>query len=164
MHPPSGTDDAVVDTWVGLSAAPLPLGAATDWVVVPRCGAVAVFVGTARDHAGDRTDVERLTYEAYEEQAVPKLRAVADEIRERWPEVGRVALLHRTGELAIGDAAVIVAVSTPHRAAAFDAARFGIDAIKATVPIWKKEAWPGGESWGLEAQHLVEPAQVGSGS
>jgi molybdopterin synthase catalytic subunit len=117
-----------------------------------------VFVGTARDHAGDRTGVERLTYEAYEEQAVPRLAAVADEVRRRWPVVGRVALLHRTGELELGEAAVVVAVSTPHRAEAFDAARFAIDAVKASVPIWKKETWAGGESWGLEAQHLVEPA------
>ena len=143
------------DDWLALTPDPLPVGAAADWAVLPRCGAVALFVGTARDHAGDRTGVERLTYEAYDEQVVPKLAAVAAELRSRWPETGRVALLHRTGELAIGDAAVVVAVSTPHRGAAFDAARFAIDELKATVPIWKKESWDGGESWGLEAQHLV---------
>lgn len=156
MHPPSA------DIWVALSEEALPVAAATEWVVLPRCGAVAVFVGTARDHAGDRTGVERLTYEAYEEHAVPKLAAVAEEVRRRWPEVGRVALLHRTGALAVGEAAVVVAVSTPHRGAAFDAARYAIDAVKATVPIWKKEAWAGGESWGLEAQHAVLPADVGA--
>lgn len=155
MQPPIDADE-----WVGIDARPLPVGAATDWVVRPDCGAVAVFVGTARDHAGDRTGVERLTYEAYEEQAVPRLAAVAAEVRRRWPVVGRVALLHRTGELALGDAAVVVAVSTPHRAEAFDAARFAIDAVKATVPIWKKETWAGGESWGLEAQHVVEAAST----
>jgi molybdopterin synthase catalytic subunit len=143
MAPPSDAD-----TWVALSADPLPVGGATDWVVLPRCGAVAVFVGTARDHAGDRTGVDTLTYEAYEEQAVPKLVAVADEVRARWPDVGRVALLHRTGTLGVGEAAVVVAVSTPHRAAAFEAARFAIDAVKATVPIWKKESWAGGSDWG----------------
>lgn len=155
MHPPTSAD-----TWVALADDPLPVAAAADWVVLPRCGAVALFVGTARDHAGDRTGVERLTYEAYEEQAVPKLAEVAGEVRARWPEVGRIAVLHRTGELAIGDAAVVVAVSTPHRGAAFDAARYAIDAVKATVPIWKKESWAGGESWGLEAQHAVRPADV----
>jgi molybdopterin synthase catalytic subunit len=155
MHPPSEGDD-----WFGLSAEPLPVGAATDWVVRPDCGAVVLFSGTARDHAGDRTGVERLEYEAYEEQAVPRLAAVAAELRARWPMVGRVALLHRTGTLALGDSAVVVAVSAPHRAEAFAAARFGIDALKASVPIWKREAWAGGESWGLEAQHLVEPADV----
>jgi molybdopterin synthase catalytic subunit len=155
VHPPTSAD-----TWVALADDALPVAAAADWVVLPRCGAVALFVGTARDHAGDRTGVERLTYEAYEEQAVPKLAEVAGEVRARWPEVGRIALLHRTGELAIGDAAVVVAVSTPHRGAAFDAARYAIDAVKATVPIWKKESWAGGESWGLEAQHAVRPADV----
>ena len=143
MRPP------VDDTWVALSDAPLPVDAVAEWVVVPRCGAVVTFVGTARDHAGDRTGVERLTYEAYEEQAVPRLAAVADEVRTKWPDVGRIALLHRTGDLALGDAAVVVAVSTPHREAAFDAARFAIDAVKATVPIWKKESWAGGSDWGL---------------
>jgi molybdopterin synthase catalytic subunit len=157
MQPPRDADD-----WVALAAGTLPVAAAADWVVRPSCGAVALFVGTARDHAGDRTGVHALTYEAYEEQAVPRLAAVAAEVRARWPEVGRVVLLHRTGALDIGDAAVVVAVSTPHRGAAFDAARFAIDAVKATVPIWKKESWVGGASWGLEAQHLLDAGAVGS--
>ena len=156
MQAPSGDD------WVGLSAEPLPVGAATEWVVRPDCGAVALFLGTARDHAGDRTGVEQLTYEAYEEQAVPRLAAVAEEVRVRWPLVGRIALLHRTGELAVGETAVVVAVSTPHRPDAFAAARFAIDAVKATVPIWKKERWDGGEDWGLEGQALTAPAEVTS--
>ena len=147
-------------TWVALSGDPLPVGAATDWAVRPECGAVVVFTGTARDHAGDRTGVHRLEYEAYEEQAVPRLQGVADEVRARWPEVGRIALLHRTGALEIGETAVVVAVSAPHRGSAFEAARYAIDALKATVPIWKREAWDGGESWGLEAQSLTAPDQV----
>jgi molybdopterin synthase catalytic subunit len=150
------------EDFVALCADPLPVAALTEWVVVPSCGAVVTFVGTARDHAGERTGVHALTYEAYEEQAVPRLDAVVAEVRARWPEVGRVALVHRTGELALGDAAVVVAVSTPHRAEAFAAASYAIDAIKATVPIWKKEAWAGGESWGLEAQHLVDAGNVGA--
>ena len=138
-----------VDTWLALSDAPLPVDAVAEWVVLPGCGAVVTFVGTARDHAGDRTGVERLSYEAYEEHAVPRLAVVADEVRTKWPDVGRIALLHRTGDLAVGDAAVVVAVSTPHRAEAFDAARYAIDTVKATVPIWKKEMWAGGGDWGL---------------
>jgi len=155
MDPPSDADGPA-DSWVALVDDPLPVAAAADWVVQPDCGAVALFVGTARDHAGDRTGVTELVYEAYEEQAVPRMWAVADEVRSRWPAVGRVALLHRTGALALGDAAVVVAVSTPHRAEAFDAARFAIDAVKATVPIWKQETWDGGRSWGTDAQHLVD--------
>lgn len=137
--------------WTALSAEPLPVAAVHEWVGRPDCGAIAVFCGTARDHAEGRTGVDQLTYEAYESQVVPRLDAVVADVRSRWPMVGRIALLHRTGALAIGDTAVVVAVSTPHRAEAFDAARYAIDAVKATVPIWKKERWAGGEDWGRAA-------------
>ncbi|MBK5223599.1 MAG: molybdenum cofactor biosynthesis protein MoaE [Acidimicrobiia bacterium] len=144
------------DTWVGLTDETLPLGHAAEWVVRDDCGAVVVFSGTARDHAEGRPGVSLLEYEAYAEQAVPRLAAIADEARIRWPGVGRIALLHRTGPVPVGESAVVVAVSSPHRAEAFDAARFGIDALKSTVPIWKRETWDGGDSWGLEAQHITE--------
>jgi molybdopterin synthase catalytic subunit len=151
VTPPAGRDD-----WIGLSADPLPFGAAADWAVLPNCGAVVVFSGTARDHSIDRVGVSVLEYEAYEEQARPRMQAIADEARARWPELGRLVLLHRTGPVPLGSSAVVVVASAPHRGEAFDAARFVIDALKATVPIWKREIWEGGESWGLEAQHLVE--------
>lgn len=144
------------DTWVGLSDQPLPVDTASSWVVLPRCGAAVAFSGTARDHAEGRPGVSLLEYEAYEEQALPRMAAIVDEIRTRWPDVGRVALLHRTGPVPVTESAVVVAVSAPHRDAAFAAARFGIDALKATVPIWKSETWEGGRSWGLEAQHVTE--------
>ncbi|MGI8663992.1 MAG: molybdenum cofactor biosynthesis protein MoaE [Acidimicrobiales bacterium] len=155
MEPP--TDGS---TWVGMSSQPLPVGRATEWAVRPDCGALVVFSGTARDNAPGRSGVHRLEYEAYEEEAVPRLRAVAEEVRARWPDLGRIVLLHRTGVVPIGDAAVVVVASAPHRAQAFAAARFAIDALKASVPIWKKESWDGGESWGLEAQHLVDAGEV----
>lgn len=166
MRPPDGPPDGSSDggdaprDWLALGDEALPVGTVVDWVVVPSCGAVALFAGTARDHAGDRAGVEELEYEAYEEQVVPKLAEVAAEMRARWPEIGRIALLHRVGRLAIGETAVVVAVSTPHRPAAFEAARFGIDAVKASVPIWKKERWDGGEAWGLEGNDLRSPAEV----
>jgi molybdopterin synthase catalytic subunit len=143
------------DTWVGLLSSPLPVAEATAWVVRPDCGGVVLFSGTARDHAAGRVDVERLEYEAYEEHVEPALRAIAGEARDRWPMLGRIVLLHRVGEVPIGESAVLVAVSAPHRPEAFEAARFCIDTIKQTVPIWKREAWTGGpggqpgESWGL---------------
>ncbi len=143
------------DTWVGLGDDPLPMAAASEWVVVPSCGAVVTFSGHVRDHAPDRPGVDLVEYEAYEEQVGRRLDAVAAELRHRWPSVGRVALLHRRGALSVTDCAVVVAVSAPHRDEAFEAARFGIDAVKATVPIWKRERWAGGESWGLEPQHLT---------
>lgn len=144
------------DTWVGLTTEPLPVGAAADWAVQPRCGAVVLFSGTARDHSGGRERVTGLEYEAYEEQVRPRLRAVADEARVRWPEVGRLVLLHRIGPVAIGESSVVVVASAPHRGEAFAAARFCIDTLKASVPIWKRESWDGGESWAVDAQHIVE--------
>ena len=97
-----------------------------------------------------------LEYEAYDAQVVPRLGRIADEARRRWPDLGRVALVHRTGPLEVGEAAVVVAVSSPHRDTAFEAGRWCIDTLKATVPIWKSETWDGGESWGTDAQHVVD--------
>lgn len=144
------------DTWVALGTCPLPVAEVAAWVVRRDTGASVVFTGTARDHAEGRPGVYLLEYEAYEEHALGRMIRVAGDLRSRWPQVRRVAMLHRTGPVAIGDAAVVVAVSSPHRAEAFDAARWGIDDLKRTVPIWKQEVWEGGRSWGLEAQHVGE--------
>ncbi|MCP3856256.1 MAG: molybdenum cofactor biosynthesis protein MoaE [Actinomycetia bacterium] len=144
------------DIWVGLTDEALPVAEAGDWVVRPGCGAVVVFSGTARDHAPGRPGVDRLEYEAYVEQITPRLGAIADEAWLRWPDLGRMVLIHRIGEVPVGQSSVVVAASSPHRPAAFEAARFGIDTLKATVPIWKRERWDGGESWGLESQPISE--------
>jgi molybdopterin synthase catalytic subunit len=159
------TDDgtapgAEADRWCAVLDGPLPVDQVHRWVVRPDCGAVVVFTGNARDHSPGRPGVDVLTYESYPEAAVPRLDAVADEVRRRWPGIRRIALLHRVGSVPIGEEAVVVGVSSPHRGEAFEAARFGIDALKASVPIWKRERWAGGESWGLEAQHLVDPSAV----
>ena len=146
------------DTWLGLSFDPLPSTEVAEWVVLPDCGAVVQFSGTARDHSTDRPGVDLLQYEAYDNQVEPRLDAIVAEMRRRWDDLGRVALLHRVGPVAVGDPAVVVAVSSPHRDAAFEAARFAIDTLKTTVPIWKRERWQGGESWGREAQHIIEVA------
>ena len=144
------------DTWLSLSAEPLPVDEITRWVGRPDCGAVVVFSGNARDHADGRVGVTGLEYEAYESQVVPRLSRITTEARRRWPALGRVAMVHRVGPLAIGEAAVVVAVSSPHRDVAFDAGRWCIDSLKSTVPIWKREKWEGGESWGLDAQHVAD--------
>ncbi|MFN0028047.1 MAG: molybdenum cofactor biosynthesis protein MoaE [Acidimicrobiales bacterium] len=153
MQPPD-----LGDTWVGLTDQPLPVHVIGDWAVRPDCGAMVLFSGTARDHAADRPDVSLLEYEAYESQVEPRLLELAGQLRERWPELGRIAMIHRVGALQVGESAVVVAVSSPHRQAAFEAAAHGIDALKQTVPIWKRERWAGGESWGLEAQHITDVA------
>ena len=124
-------------------------------MVLPGCGAVVQFSGTARDHSVDRPGVDRLEYEAYDEVVEPRLDDIASEMRRRWDDLGRIAVLHRVGRVAVRDPAVVVAVSAPHRDAAFEAARFAIDTLKTTVPIWKRERWQGGESWGLEPQHIA---------
>lgn len=128
------------------------MGAIAEWAVRPDCGAVVVFSGTVRDHAEGRAGVTSLAYEAYAGEVEPRLNAIADEARRRWPDLGRLALLHRVGELGLGEVSVVVAASTPHRGEAFEAARFAIDTLKATVPIWKREAWDGGEGWGTAAR------------
>ena len=143
------------DDWVAISEGPLPQEEATLWAAHPSCGAVVSFAGLARDHSEGRPGVVQLEYEAYLEAALPRLAAVAAEVRRRWPPVVRLALLHRSGRLDVVDVAVVVAVSSPHRSEAFLAASFAIDELKRTVPIWKREKWAEGESWGLEAQHLV---------
>src|SRR5699024_5671194 len=96
------------------------------------------------------------------ELALHRLTEIEAEARRRWPEIGRVALLHRVGVLAVGDVAVVVTVSAPHRGEAFEAARWCIDTVKATVPIWKRERWAGGDDWGTDA-HPIRDVAAGAG-
>lgn len=101
------------DDWVGLSRDPLPVTEALEWAHRPDCGAVVLFSGVARDHSSDRTGVDQLEYEAYEAQVGPRLAALAAEARTRWPAVGRLVMMHRIGELLVGDSAVVVVASSP---------------------------------------------------
>lgn len=148
------------DDWFGLTDDALPIGTVYEWCVRPDCGAVVLFSGTVRDHAEERTGVQYLEYEAYEEMVVPKLAEIAAETRSRWPEVGRIALIHRIGRIELGESSVVTAVSAPHRTQAFVAARFAIDALKVSVPVWKREVWPGGTDWGTNASDLVDVRDV----
>lgn len=143
---------------------PLPLADVMSWVPRPECGAFVTFCGTVRDHSDGRPGVSSLEYEAYTEQVEPRLASVASEARSRWPEIARIALLHRVGLLELGEISVVVAVSTPHRAEAFEAASFCIDTIKTSVPIWKRETWSDGSEWALCSHELVEagdPSRIG---
>ena len=157
MHAPADGN-----TWIGITADVLPVGLAYEWSVRPECGAVVLFSGTVRDHAENRSGVQSLTYEAYEEQAEAKLDEIVIQMRVRWPETGAIVMLHRTGLLVLGESSVIVVVSSPHRPEAFEAGRYGIDALKATVPIWKHEVWDGGSDWGTGAQELADASTVRS--
>jgi molybdopterin synthase catalytic subunit len=143
-------------TWVALTSEPLVLEPAMAWATTPSCGAVVSFSGTARDHSTGRHGIEALEYEAYDDEARRRLQQVADEARTRWPAVERLVLLHRLGRVELGEAAVLVVAAAPHRGDAFDAARWAIDTLKATVPLWKREHWPGGADWALETQPLAD--------
>lgn len=145
---PSGRD------WIELTTAPLPIAPAGAWAVTPRAGATVTFTGVVRDHADGREGVRAMTYEAYEEPARRRLVDIAAEARRRWPDLERLALLHRLGPLELSEASVVVVVSAPHRAEAFEAARWCIDTLKAAVPIWKQEHWEGGDDWALGAQQI----------
>jgi molybdopterin synthase catalytic subunit len=139
----TGSDlDAIVLTRV--QDAPISLAEVAAAVADPAAGAVCIFTGTVRDHS-DAGDVRGLTYEAWHELAQRRLRELADEILRRWP-ARRVAIVHRVGDLEVGETSVIVAVSAPHRAEAFEACRFGIERLKEDVPIWKKESLVAGEA------------------
>ena len=134
---------------MGLTDQVLPVGAVYDWCLQANCGAVVLFSGTVRDHALD-------------EQVVPAFEAIVAELRQRWPDTGRVVVLHRTGRLSLMESSVLAAVSAPHRPEAFEAARFAIDALKASAPIWKHEVWSDGSDWGANAHDLIDPSEVTS--
>jgi molybdopterin synthase catalytic subunit len=153
LAPPAAPD------WLELSEDPLPVDTATAWAATPGSGAVVTFCGVVRDHSEDRPGVRGLTYEAYESEVIRRFADIAAETRRRWPVVERLALLHRTGDLALSDTSVVVVASAPHRPEAFEAARFAIDTLKETVPIWKREHWADGSDWASSA-HDVRPVQA----
>ncbi|OMP65768.1 molybdopterin synthase subunit 2 [Domibacillus epiphyticus] len=116
-----------------------------EYVTHPGAGAVTLFAGTVREWTNGKRTMH-LEYEAYEPMAEKKLAEIGSEIEEKWPN-SRVAIVHRIGALAISDIAVVIAVSSPHRKAAYEANEYAIEQIKRVVPIWKKEIWEDGEEW-----------------
>ena len=119
----------------------------------PSAGGIDVFIGTTRNHSNGKT-VLHLEYEAYQPMATKMLHRIADETKAKW-NVKKISIVHRIGRLEIGEASVVIAVSTAHRAEAFEACRYAIDALKKTVPIWKKEFFEDGEIWVQEqTQHI----------
>jgi molybdopterin converting factor subunit 1 len=130
-----------------------------DLVRTDADGAVTLFYGVVRNNSEGR-DVERLEYEAHESMAARQLEEVANETKARFPEVTQVGAWHRIGTLELGEASLLVAVSSPHRKASFDACHWCVDRIKEVVPVWKKEHWTGGSAW-VEG-HAVEPPTTAS--
>lgn len=130
---------------IAITDAPIDPRAVEAAVARPEAGAICTFLGVVRNSNLGR-DVAYLEYEAFAELAVPAMERIAAVVAERWPGA-RAAILHRTGRLEIGEASVVIAVSSPHRAEAFEACRWAIDTLKTAVPIWKKEIWSDGEAW-----------------
>ena len=137
-----GTGGAVL---IELTGTPISTDAVLRAIADPRAGALVLFLGVVRDNARGR-HVDHLVYEAYEALARRELEKIAAAVFERWP-VTRLAIVHRTGRLGVGEPSVAVAVSAPHRQEAFEAGRYTIDTLKRTVPVWKKEVWEGGAAW-----------------
>ena len=128
-----------------LSEAPLSLDAVVDEVRSDEAGAIATFTGTTRVHSRGRT-VTHLEYEAYQGMAEDVMAQIADGLRRRY-ELCDVAIHHRVGRVGIGEPSVVIAISAPHRQDALAACKDAIDALKKTVPLWKKEVYAGGEEW-----------------
>jgi molybdopterin synthase catalytic subunit len=123
----------------------LDLDSLVKRVAFSGAGAIVTFTGVVRDNARGKS-VEHLEYEAYPEMAQASMRDIVSEIKERWPQV-RVAMAHRVGRLKIGEASLVIAVSSPHRPEAYAASRYAIERIKAILPVWKKEFAADGDHW-----------------
>jgi molybdopterin synthase catalytic subunit len=124
----------------------LNLDKLVSFVGSPNAGAISTFMGTTRDNFENKK-VVHLEYESYVPMAEKELYKIAQQIRVKWPEVIKVALVHRIGKVEIGEASVIIAISSPHRVDSLEAVHYAIDEIKAVVPIWKKEIYEEGGAW-----------------
>jgi molybdopterin synthase catalytic subunit len=140
---------------IALTTQPIDAAAVLAQVASHEAGAVVLFLGTTREFTQGRQTAS-LDYECYPEMAEKKLAELEAEVRRRWPLVG-CSIVHRLGHLELGEASIAIAVSSPHRAAAFAAGQWLIDTIKEVVPIWKQENWADGTSeWvhpGMNSTH-----------
>jgi molybdopterin synthase catalytic subunit len=156
-----------------ITESPLSIDDAATRVTRVNAGAVATFAGTVRGETdtGDGTrGTDFLVYEAYAEMAEQTLTQIGAEIQQKWPKVQSVCILHRIGRCEVGEASVVIAVSTPHRNdGCFEACRYAIERLKAIAPIWKQENWSDGQVWvegprqsELDVSHDIE-TKSGSG-
>ncbi|GEO02640.1 molybdopterin synthase catalytic subunit [Adhaeribacter aerolatus] len=130
---------------IAITEGPINTQAVIDAVQADGAGAINVFIGTVRNQTQAKPVIQ-LDFEAYDSMAVKKMQEIANQAAERWP-IQKVAIVHRKGTLQIGEAAVVIAVSTPHRKASFEACEYIIDTLKQVVPIWKKEKFEDGDVW-----------------
>lgn len=142
--------------WVSVAPSELSAGDLTAWAVRPNCGAVVTFCGTARDHSATRDQIEALEYDTSAELAERSMLEIIAAARARWPAIGAVAIHHRVGRVSLCEVAVVVAVSSPHRQEAFEAAQFCIDTLKESVPMWKREIWRDGSAWSTDVHTILK--------
>ncbi|WBX76869.1 molybdenum cofactor biosynthesis protein MoaE [Tenacibaculum ovolyticum] len=132
-------------TYIKVTSEKLDLQECYDFVLDAACGGISVFVGTVRDTTQNKS-VTQLDFSTYKPMAIKEMQKIADLALEKF-SIKKIAIHHAEGLLQIKDVPVIIAVSSPHRKAAFDACQFAIDTLKETVPIWKKEYFEDGEVW-----------------
>jgi MoaE-MoaD fusion protein len=152
VAPPTTSSDERLEL-TGLRDAPLDVERATAAVAAPGCGAVVVFLGTVRDHHAGRP-VARLTYSAYRPMATAVLRRIVADLEAEHERL-RAVLVHRLGEVPVGEPSVIIAVASPHRAAAYEACRTALERLKREAPIWKREHYADGASRWREEEPLA---------
>jgi molybdopterin synthase catalytic subunit/molybdopterin converting factor small subunit len=143
-----GTNEPLAE----LTDGPIDVQKVTAAVSGPGRGAVVTFLGTVRDYHGGRP-VTRLTYSAYRPMALAGLRQIVDELEAAHEDL-RAAIVHRLGEVAVGEPSVVIAIGSPHRAAAYDASRTALERLKAEIPIWKREHYADGEAAWREEEAL----------
>jgi molybdopterin synthase catalytic subunit len=152
-HASSAESDAQAPMFHVTSAVLDPV-AVSNLVADPEVGAVVLFAGIVRiTNLGRR--VQYLEYDAYPPLAERTMAEIGAELRSRW-RLTQIAIYHRTGHLGIGETSLLVAVSSPHRAEAFEACHYCVDRVKQLVPVWKKEVWEDGESW-IEGTPVLPP-------
>jgi len=133
------------NTSIKISSVKLNMQNCYDFVQDPSCGGIALFVGTVRNRTKNKT-VTLLDFSTYKTMAIKEMQKIAKRALDEF-DILKIAIHHADGELRIGEIPVIIAVSSPHRKAAFEACQFAIDNLKETVPIWKKEHFADGEVW-----------------
>ncbi|RSL33622.1 molybdenum cofactor biosynthesis protein MoaE [Salibacterium salarium] len=135
----------MTETYFELTEQPILTESVIEKVKRREAGAITTFIGTVREFTNEKRTL-KLEYQAYVSMAEKKLSDIGDEVQEKWPDA-IIAITHRIGTLHISDAAVVIAVSSPHRKTAYEANEYIIHRIKEVVPIWKKEFWEDGTSW-----------------
>jgi len=144
------------DDFFELTTGPIDVGAVARRVIIPECGATVTLDGYAREWTGNQQTLY-LVYEAYSEMALREMKRLGQQAHRKF-EIAHIGIVHRTCRLDIGETSVVIAVSAPHRRAAFEACEWAIRELKKTVPIWKKEVYADGEIW-VEAERLQDPQQ-----